>query len=109
MFSEKTLKELKLDNDEQLKKAMEIVKNLEDMGYDIKDKVYRILWAESVAEDAQSEMDDQNRATDDMSDEELDRIAEIVAYRYCFEGKYDCNIDYWSNLGALIDPFFDKE
>lgn len=62
----------------------------------IRDDAYREVWCEHVYEDVIA------RAKD--TDTELaEGVAEQCAYRYVYEGDYDCNFDYWTNLDNLID------
>lgn len=69
---------------------------LKDLTEEEKDAIYRKLWYNHVLEDVYSFANDEDiEITDD--------IAENVAYRYVYEGDYDCNLSYWSNIKNLID------
>jgi hypothetical protein len=81
--------------DEQVK---EIIKSypkedlLELLNYDQKDYIYRSVWANHVAEDVASKFSEFD-----------ENICDTVAKRYAFDGDYDCNRDYWSNLETLLN------
>ena len=64
------------------------------------DMLYRLLWKEHVKEDVLGQLE-QNPDIGEHFDG--NDIADAVAERYCFEGDYDCNLDYWSNLDNLIN------
>jgi hypothetical protein len=36
------------------------------------------------------------------SQEEIQKLAEAVADRYCYNGDYDCNCSYWDNIDNLV-------
>lgn len=62
-----------------------------------KDKIYRMVWAEYVAEDILSH-------GKKIEAEISKKDAEILAQEYV-GGKYDCNISYWSNIEKLIKDY----
>lgn len=88
-------------SDEQVK---DIIKSypkedlLELLNYDQKDYIYRKVWAEHVSEDVHSLCKDEGYDEVYTPD-----IAEQIAYRYAFEGDYDCNLSYWQNLKNLFE------
>ena len=72
---------------------------VKDMSRQVKDEVYRLIWHEHVKEDVLGVLEGK-----DFSDEvDLDGLADFIAGKYVYEGKYDCNQAYWNNLDALID------
>ena len=82
-----------------LEKAQNLIDKMES---DVKDSVYRLLWQEHVKEDVATQFEEDKRF-ENMSEENMDALADQCSYRYCFEGDYDCNLDYWSNIQNLID------
>ena len=64
--------------------------------YEEQDDVYRYLWSQHVREDVESHANDIDA---DLTKEEIDKVVEM----YVYQGKYECNIDYWSNIENLID------
>lgn len=67
-----------------------------------KDNIYRTIWAEHVAEDAESYLSDDNRFNS-LDKKEQNEICQEIAHRYVFDGEYDCNQDYWTQLNMLAD------
>ena len=63
-----------------------------------KDSIYREIWCEHVKEDIKSRCEDLNISLTD------DAINDI-AYRYVYEGQYDCNLSYWQNLDNHIEAY----
>lgn len=61
-----------------------------------KDMVYRKLWYEHVLEDALSFMTENDH-------EVSEEVAKEVATRYVYDGRYDCNDSYWTNIKLLIE------
>lgn len=70
-----------------------------------KDALYRYLWEDYVKKDViqrfEEEFSDEN--DDDMTEEKVDDIADIVVEHYVYEGDYDCNLSYWTNIDNLIN------
>lgn len=64
--------------------------------YEEQDDVYRYLWSQHVREDVEGHANDIDA---DLTEEEVDKVVEM----YVYQGKYECNIDYWSNIENLID------
>ncbi len=63
--------------------------------------VFRVVWKQYVKEDVLSRIED---VFDDfISNDKRDDIADEAAEQYVFDGRYDSNLDYWSNLDNLID------
>ena len=69
---------------------------IDALTYEEQDDVYRYLWSQHVREDVESHANDIDA---DLTEEEIDKIVEM----YVYQGKYECNIDYWSNIENLID------
>lgn len=60
-----------------------------------KDDVYRYLWSKHVKEDVESLCEDMDIVlTEDQT--------EIIVERYVYNGDYDCNLPYWTNIENLI-------
>lgn len=87
--------------DEQIKDVIKAYPKedlLDLLNYDQKDYIYRKVWAEHVSEDVRSLCKDEGYDEVYTPD-----IAEQIAYRYAFEGDYDCNLPYWQNLKNLFE------
>jgi len=92
----------------KLAKRFEPEAFLEALSAEERDAVYRALWKEHVVEDMYSEMDGMVMA-DLLPDDEKATIADMAAERYVYEGDYDCNLDYWTNIRNLLtDPVNEK-
>lgn len=63
-----------------------------------KDAIYRQVWAEHVKEDVKARL--RYRGIELTEDAVGD-----IAYRYVYEGQYDCNFSYWDNLDNHIDRY----
>lgn len=63
----------------------------------ITDKSYRTLWMPHVSEDVLSEYGDEINDDKDAAD--------LIAEWYCMDGDYDCNLNYWSQLEALVNRY----
>lgn len=61
---------------------------------DVKDQIYRDVWAEHVAEDIEAVLEEEGVT---LSDEQI----KTLARRYV-NGRYDCNLCYWDNIRNLI-------
>ena len=64
------------------------------------DELYRMLWAERVKEDVIGFCEDSEYSLDDGQ-------IEVVVERYVYEGDYDCNLDYWTNIENLVREVID--
>ena len=87
--------------DEQIKDVIKSYPKedlLDLLNYDQKDYIYRKVWAEHVSENVRSLCKDEGYDEVYTPD-----IAERIAYRYAFEGDYDCNLPYWQNLKNLFE------
>jgi len=82
-----------------------------------KDELYRYLWVNHVKEDVRTVLEEDVRTVLEedvraileeydvpyLSDDDFDALIDDCANRFVYNGEYDCNTDYWSNLEALID------
>ena len=82
-----------------------------------KDELYRYLWVNHVKEDVRTILEEDVRTILEedvrtmleeygvpyLSDDDFDALIDDCANRFVYNGEYDCNTDYWSNLEALID------
>ena len=66
-----------------------------------KDELYRYLWVNHVKEDVRAILEEYDVPY--LSDDDFDALIDDCANRFVYNGEYDCNTDYWSNLEALID------
>lgn len=69
---------------------------------ELRDSIFREVWAENVKEDVIAHAKDIGVS---LSDEDMNAMADDIAYRYVYEGEYDCNCDYWSNLESHINQY----
>ena len=60
-----------------------------------RDKIYREVWKEHVANDIREFLKNNNMELDD---EHIDKAATL----YVMHGQYDCNLSYWSNIENVI-------
>ena len=89
------------ESDEQIKDVIKSYPKedlLDLLNYDQKDYIYHKVWAENISEDVRSLCRDEGYDEVYTPD-----IAEKIAYRYAFEGDYDCNLTYWQNLKNLFE------
>lgn len=61
-----------------------------------RDEIYRYLWAGHVREDVRARAEETIEPA--LTEEEVCN----AAYLYVYEGDYDCNLNYWANIDALI-------
>ena len=66
-----------------------------------KDELYRYLWVNHVKEDVRTILEEYDVPY--LSDDDFDALIDDCANRFVYNGEYDCNTDYWSNLETLID------
>lgn len=66
-----------------------------------KDDIYRMVWHSHVKEDVKSVMEDAAKELPE-SEEDRNDLADKVATAYVYDGRYDCNLSYWTNLANLI-------
>jgi hypothetical protein len=76
--------------DEELHKMIDSLSSYEQ------DRIYRYLWGQHVREDVISHAETIGVEIDDC-------IIDTVVDRYVERGDYDCNLDYWTNIGNLIE------
>lgn len=76
--------------DEELHKMIDSLSSYEQ------DRIYRYLWGQHVREDVISHAETIGVELDDC-------IIDTVVDRYVEQGDYDCNLDYWTNIGNLIE------
>lgn len=72
-------------------------KILESLSYEEKDLLYRKLWYNYVLEDVQEVIENS-----DISINNPDAIANVVAKKYVYDGDYDCEKTYWDNIEYLL-------
>ena len=61
-----------------------------------KDCLYRHLWQDYVKEDIIAHAENMGVK---LTDDEIQTATE----KYVYEGKYDCNLNYWNNIENLIN------
>ena len=99
MFNEKIEGRQGMSVNEAYKQAEKIIEGMEP---EVKDAVYRLIWKEHVIKDVKKQFE-QDERFEHMSEENRDDLASQCAERYCMQGDYDCNLDYWTNIQNLID------
>lgn len=79
---------------------MNIKDILNQLDWKEKDALYRELRCGYVREDV---VDRLNERELDFTESEL----ETIVRKYVYEGDYDCNLSYWTNIDNLIDEVID--
>ena len=69
---------------------------IDAMPYQDQDDIYRYLWHQHVMEDVEAHSTDMDVT---LTQDEIDLAAEY----YVYDGAYDCNFDYWSNIEGVIN------
>lgn len=82
------------DHNELLKKL-----NFDELSYEEKDAIYRAVWLNHVRNDVKSFIKDQDIT---LTEDQIDHVAQL----YVYDGRYDCNLNYWDNLYNLINEEF---
>lgn len=78
--------------------ALALIDNCEPA---LRDQIYRHLWLNYVKEDIESHLDDMDiELTEDQIEE--------AARRYVYDGNYDCNLDYWTNIENNINEIQER-
>lgn len=99
------------ENTRKVQKMSKIIKTkdriraeeaVEKMSYSERAVIYAVIRKSYVKEDVYGCLDGRD-LDESLSEEEYEELADTVAERYVFEGEYDCNQSYWSNLDHLID------
>lgn len=75
-----------------------VVEKLKALNPIMTDMIYRCTWMKYVVEDILNYAEDNEIKLD--QDE-----AAIIAKQYVYDGKYDCNLSYWTNIKNLIDNY----
>lgn len=65
------------------------------LSYEEKDQIYRYLWQGHIENDVREYVKSESATV--LTDEQITEVAARFVH-----GDYDCNIDYWSNIGALV-------
>lgn len=63
-----------------------------------KDDIYRYLWKDYIKKDIEDYLEER---CDDitLTDDLIDYAADL----YVYEGEYDCNFDYWTNIEHVCE------
>lgn len=77
----------------------EVIDTLSNWSETEKDTAYRHLWLPHVIKDIASHMEDYLDEDQYLTEDEISQ----AAYKYVYEGRYDCNLSYWQNIESLID------
>lgn len=73
-------------------KIKELLKTLTE---EEKDAIYRSVWFDRVTEDIKSRLKD---TSDALTPDQI----EYAAFRYVYDGQYDCTLAYWNNIDGVI-------
>ena len=73
-----------------------------------KDALYRYLWEDYVKEDVESRLNE-NFDCDNLTEDQIDIITNRVIQEYVYDGNYDCNLTYWTNIDNLIKRAMESE
>lgn len=74
----------------------QLIKQIKNLPANDKDRIYRMLWHDYVVTDIISRAEENDT---ELSDEEVQTAADL----YVYEGEYDCNLPYWTNIDNLIE------
>ena len=66
-----------------------------------KDELYHHLWVDYVREDVRAAFEEYDVPY--LSDNDFEALIDDCANQFVYNGKYNCNIDYWSNIEELIN------
>lgn len=66
-----------------------------------KDTLYRKLWYGHVCNDICTRLEETEK---ELTDAQID----YAARQYVYEGDYDCNCSYWTNIDNVIDKALEK-
>ena len=89
-------KAVELLNEAQGQTKTEVMKNFVDsLDWEARDAIYRHIWSERVREDIENHLENMDET---LTDDELRTVVE----RYVYQGAYDCNLNYWTNIENLI-------
>lgn len=91
-----TINDVKVSLAEKPMTDEEIHKMIDSFSSYEQDRIYRYLWGQHVREDVISHAETIGVELDDC-------IIDTVVDRYVERGDYDCNLDYWTNIGNLIE------
>lgn len=73
----------------------EIIEVKLDLSEDDKDNIYREKWVQSVIDDVRAYAESEDI---ELTDKQVTEVANLYV-----NGKYDCNVDYWTNIQSLVD------
>lgn len=68
----------------------------------LKEKIFRSQLKNYTKQDVYNYLEENSLS---LSENSVDEIA----YRYAYEGDYDCNLSYWTNIGILVNEYIEKE
>ena len=89
-------KAVELLNEAQGQTKTEVMKNFVDsLDWEARDAIYRHIWSERVREDIENHLENMDET---LTHDELRTVVE----RYVYQGAYDCNLNYWTNIENLI-------
>lgn len=77
----------------------EIIEVKLDLSEDDKDNIYREKWVQSVIDDVRAYTESEDI---ELTDKQVTEVANLYV-----DGKYDCNVDYWTNIQSLVDKVKD--
>ena len=70
-----------------------------------KDDIYRMVWFDRVCEDVHSFLTSEYNGDVPTDTYEYDALIRDVANAYVYNGDYDCNTDYWTQIWSLVDKY----
>jgi hypothetical protein len=86
----------KLLNEAKGQTKNEVIKDFVDsLDCEARDAIYRHIWSKRVREDVENHLENMDET---LTDDEIRTVAE----RYVYQGAYDCNLNYWTNIENLI-------
>lgn len=69
---------------------------LESLTKEQKDALYRRLWYDYVCDDIRSYLEDNE---EELTEEQIEYAANL----YVYDGEYDCNSSYWTNIANVVE------
>lgn len=84
--------------------SLNVIKTLMKLNYDEIDQVYRYVWHQHVYKDVLGYIQDTNPRFAFLNEDD----ARIIAARYVYDGEYDCERDYWTNIDSLCLEYIEE-
>jgi len=70
-----------------------------------RDDIYRMVWFDYVCDDVESYLANEYNGDVPTDEEEFDGLVRDIANAYVYNGDYNCNVDYWTQIWSLVDKY----